>query len=253
MTQIGLLQSQLGNEIRIVLQDIQKNGQLPCIHASISVTQTFHTFITPPGSHACSPPCLWFLPQSPLRPTISQAHLLLLLVHEESELIIQESQRALPLQPGPPLTQQLSLTMSTHLPVSTILTPFSPHSPLRTIPASKSLSITSKQFAPGPANEKYAQSLPVSLSPTPVDSAWSNWHNQFITTMPNVIPTKKLKRTNNIPYLSSDLLKLIRKKHQLYKSAKRTATQTAWDKFKKIRNHTTSALKAIFSSHLPPK
>jgi len=47
MTQIGLLQSQLGNEIRIVLQDIQKNGQLPCIHASISVTQTFHTHLVP--------------------------------------------------------------------------------------------------------------------------------------------------------------------------------------------------------------
>ena len=90
MTQIGLLQSQLGNEIRIVLQEIQKNGQLPYIHASISVTQTFHTIITPPGSHACSPPCLWFLSQIPSIPTISQAHLLLPVVHEESELIIQK-------------------------------------------------------------------------------------------------------------------------------------------------------------------
>ena len=64
-----------------------------------------------------------------------------------------------------------------------------------------------------------------------------------MSTMSEAIPSKLVKPSNNLPYLTSDLLKLIRIKHRLFKRACAAATDLAWSKYKTIRNHVTSALK----------
>jgi len=64
-----------------------------------------------------------------------------------------------------------------------------------------------------------------------------------MSTMTEAIPSKLVKPSNNLPYLTSDLLKLIRMKHRLFKHACAAATDLAWSKYKTIRNHVTSALK----------
>ena len=83
-----------------------------------------------------------------------------------------------------------------------------------------------------------------------VDSAWNDWYTHFMSVMTESIPSRLVKRTYNLPYLTSVLLKLVRKKHKLFKSAKHLATDNAWSKYKKIRNHTTAALKAARSRFL---
>ena len=78
----------------------------------------------------------------------------------------------------------------------------------------------------------------------PVDTVWSNWSSNFMSTMSEAVPSKLAKHSHNLPYRTLDLLKLIRLKHRLFKRATATATDLAWSKYKKIRNHTTSALTA---------
>ena len=46
------------------------------------------------------------------------------------------------------------------------------------------------------------------------------------------------------PYLTADLLHLVRKKLRLFRFAKQTGTTTAWSKYTKIRNRLTSALRS---------
>ncbi len=71
-----------------------------------------------------------------------------------------------------------------------------------------------------------------------------------MSVMSDSIPSRLAKRTNNLPYLTSEVLKLIRKKHQTFKKASHLATDKAWFKYKIIRNHTTAALKAARSHFL---
>ena len=190
---------------------------------------------------------------------------------EESELIIQESQRALPLQPEPPLTQQLSLTMSTHLPVSTILTPFSPHSPLRTMPASKSLSITSERFGPGPANEKYGytnmrtsnQPITCLLSLSQSLSRPLQWILHGLIGTINSSPlclTSFLLGSSNVPTTSHTSLQICSSSFARNTSFKSRLSEmlhkqrgTSSRRLGTILLLPSRLLDPVFSSHLPPK
>ena len=71
-----------------------------------------------------------------------------------------------------------------------------------------------------------------------------------MTTMSKTTPTKLIKSSNNIPYLSHDLTRLIHKKHRLFKLAKRLNSDHAWLKYSKARNKLTSALRAAKAQYL---
>ena len=49
-----------------------------------------------------------------------------------------------------------------------------------------------------------------------INHSWSQWLDFFMTTMSKTTPTKLMKSSNNIPYLSHDLTRLIHKKHRLF-------------------------------------
>ena len=90
----------------------------------------------------------------------------------------------------------------------------------------------------------------------PIDSIWSKWSSHFMSIMTEEVPSKLVKRSNSIPYLTPELLKLIRKKHCLFKLAAASGADHAWSKFRTIRNHTTSALRSarrIFLDSLTKK
>ena len=72
----------------------------------------------------------------------------------------------------------------------------------------------------------------------------------FMMTMSKTIPTKLMKSSNNIPYLSHDLSHLIHKKHCLFKLAKRLNSDHAWLKYSKARNKLISALRAAKAQYL---
>ena len=77
-----------------------------------------------------------------------------------------------------------------------------------------------------------------------VDSVWDEWYQTYMRIMNNVIPTRRIKRISNLPYLTSHLQKLICKKHCLYKAAKQLSTSSA---YKSFRNHVTLALRSAKS------
>ena len=65
-----------------------------------------------------------------------------------------------------------------------------------------------------------------------VDSIWDEWYQTYMRTMNDVIPTRRIKCISNLPYLTSHLQKLIRKKHCLYKAAKQLSTSSAWSRYR---------------------
>lgn len=70
-----------------------------------------------------------------------------------------------------------------------------------------------------------------------------------MTTMKEIIPSKVIKRSNNLPFLSKDLMAAVRKKAQLFKRAKHVGTDRAWQKYNNVRNRVTSALRAAKTTY----
>ena len=87
-------------------------------------------------------------------------------------------------------------------------------------------------------------------SSTPIDDTWKEWYSTFMNTMSSSIPTRVIKRPNGLPYLTSNLVRLIRLKHRSFKAAKQLATEAAWSKYRRLRNNVTAALKAARSRFL---
>ncbi len=77
-----------------------------------------------------------------------------------------------------------------------------------------------------------------------INTMWANWYNRFMTTMTTSIPSKLIKQVNNLPYLTTDLVKLIHKKHSTYKAARKLNSTSAWSKYNTMRNLVTAALRS---------
>ena len=89
-----------------------------------------------------------------------------------------------------------------------------------------------------PANDSL-QRIPSSMFPDDdVDNFWSQWYD-----LSSFIPKKTISSHKQLPYISKDLLILIRKKQRLFKQAKRLNSHCAWLKYNKARNKTTSTLR----------
>ena len=87
--------------------------------------------------------------------------------------------------------------------------------------------------------------LPTSIfSNGDVNNFWAEWSDVFMIVMRDTIPTKQIKPKTKIPYLTDELLHLVRKKYRLYNHAKRVGTARAWSKYTKIRNCVTGALRS---------
>ena len=88
------------------------------------------------------------------------------------------------------------------------------------------------------------QCFPSALFPDDdVNAYWTQWFDLFMTTMDKCIPTKNISSHRRLPYISKELVILIRKKVRLYKQAVRLNTSNSWLKYNKARNRATSALR----------
>ena len=87
--------------------------------------------------------------------------------------------------------------------------------------------------------------LPTAIfSDDDVNKFWTEWYDVFMTVMEETIPTKQIKPKTKVPYLTEELLHLVRKKCRLHKHAKRVGTSRAWTKYTKVRNRVTSELRS---------
>ena len=70
-----------------------------------------------------------------------------------------------------------------------------------------------------------------------------------MTIMTETIPTKRIRPRTKVPYLTDELLHIVRKKCHLYNHAKRVGSARAWTKYTRIRNRVTNQLRSAKKVH----
>ena len=85
-----------------------------------------------------------------------------------------------------------------------------------------------------------------------INESWSNWCEKFLSIMDCCIPRKTLPPWKNLPWLTKELINLMRKRNLLYKRSKWLGE---FSKYRSIRNKVTSELrkaqKHLFQSIKP--
>ena len=76
-----------------------------------------------------------------------------------------------------------------------------------------------------------------------VDVAAVNWHNKVMDIMHACIPQQTLKKRRNLPWLSKNVIRLIRQRNATFQAAKRSGRPHLVDKFKKLRNRVVRLLR----------
>ena len=82
-----------------------------------------------------------------------------------------------------------------------------------------------------------------------INVAWTNWQHTFLSIMEKVIPRVKLSSKQNVPWLSAEIKKAMRKRNRLFKKEGMTT------RFRKARNRVTSLLrkaKCQYFHHIMP-
>ena len=69
-----------------------------------------------------------------------------------------------------------------------------------------------------------------------ISKAAANWTERFLAIMEECIPRRYLRKRRNLPWLSRDILQLIRKRNTLFKKAKRFMKDSHIQQYKKLRN-----------------
>ena len=82
-----------------------------------------------------------------------------------------------------------------------------------------------------------------------INSLWTQWYDFFMTTISQTIPSKVIKRRHNLPFLTSQLTKAIRKKFRLFRLAKKLGSDRAWHKYNQARNRVTTALRSAKAAY----
>ena len=66
-----------------------------------------------------------------------------------------------------------------------------------------------------------------------VNEVWSAWTDLFFTAADESISKKKKKKNRRSPWISAEIIKLVRKKKRLYKKAKIRNNDESWSTYKK--------------------
>ena len=93
------------------------------------------------------------------------------------------------------------------------------------------------------------------LRESDVDCSAINWHKKFMEIMSVCIPQQTLKRRRNVPWLTKNITRHIRKQNAAFKAARKSGKPEHHSKFRKLRNKVVKLLrnaKSYFQS-LNPK
>ena len=83
----------------------------------------------------------------------------------------------------------------------------------------------------------------LTLFPGPVTAvhSWLMLKDLFFTAVEACIPTKSPRKMKNAPWLTPDVLKLIRQKRIVYKRAKASNSGNLWTRYRNLKNRTKKA------------
>ena len=83
-----------------------------------------------------------------------------------------------------------------------------------------------------------------------VDEVWEAWKTLFFQAVERNIQKKLIKRRRDVPWLNSELKKLLHKKRRLWKKAKFSGDQAKWAKYKKFSNLVKDNLKKAYFAYV---
>ena len=76
-----------------------------------------------------------------------------------------------------------------------------------------------------------------------ISKAAANWTERFLAIMEECIPRRYLRKRRNLPWLSRDILQLIRKCNTLFKKAKRFMKDSHIQQYKRLRNRMVNLMR----------
>ena len=71
------------------------------------------------------------------------------------------------------------------------------------------------------------------LSDSDVNKAAEQWSDRFLSIMEECIPCQYLQKKWNLPWLTKNIMQLIRKRKSLFRKAKRSSGKSYFDQYKK--------------------
>ena len=81
------------------------------------------------------------------------------------------------------------------------------------------------------------------INPSDMDSSWLSWKQEFLRVMDECIPSSTLPDRKNLPWLTKEIIQLIRKRNFYFKKAQKN-NPNALQKFKLLRNKVVTKLRA---------
>lgn len=77
-----------------------------------------------------------------------------------------------------------------------------------------------------------------------INHCWSLWHKKILEIMDECIPKAVLPKRKNLPWISSLILKAIKKRNNLYSEHKKTGDPNKFEQYKLYRNRVVSLLRS---------
>ena len=79
---------------------------------------------------------------------------------------------------------------------------------------------------------------------TDVNTDWERWKGLFLRVATEYIPLKSFKRRNSPPWIDGEVKRILSKKDNCRKRAKRDASPRLWEKFRELRRSAKTLIKA---------
>ena len=79
---------------------------------------------------------------------------------------------------------------------------------------------------------------------------WSAWSDLLFAAIDECIPKRQIKTRKNAPWITSELIKLCKKKKKLYKKAKRSGLQNDWNAYRIMNNFLKKACNSARREHI---
>ena len=74
-----------------------------------------------------------------------------------------------------------------------------------------------------------------------VEKSWTNWKRAFISIMEDCIPKAQLPNRRNLTWLTKEIVKIILKRNNYYRIARKYGKPEDYDRYKCLRNHVVSS------------
>ena len=95
--------------------------------------------------------------------------------------------------------------------------------------------------------DSFLESEPMKKS---VEENWNQLTKAIFDAMDNHIPQKKLSSWQHVPWMSSTIKRMIRKKKRLWNRAKRSRLEKDWEKFRQIRKTVKAKMKTSHEEYV---